>query len=119
MAVSPNVNDLHTRATTNSAACYIFGQRTVIAGSLRLSYVVEIAFSGSWPDPSGLKSALNSNLGSENVINFSSTATSVEFYAPAEDSAQTKVVHWDDKISTSIYAFSGNMVTPTIRYPAV
>ena len=119
MASSPNVNDLQPRATTKSATCYIFGQRTVIGGNLRLSHLVEIAFSGSWPDPAGLKSALNTNLGSENVVNFVWTATSVEFYAPAEDSAGTMAIHWDSQISNSIYSFSGNTIRPTIKYPAV
>lgn len=119
MAENPNANVLEPRATTKSTTCYIFGQEITIAGKLRFSHLVEITFLGSWPSPSGLQSILNTKLGSENVIRFSSTATSAEFYAPAVDSTGAKAVYWDSQIAASIYAFSGNTYTPNIRYPAV
>ena len=117
METSPNVRDLTPRATGLTATCNIYTATSATPNVPDNSYFVEIRFSGSWPAPAGLQSVLNTNLGSGNVIQFTSTATDARFFAPGRSGGN--IVFWDSQISNSISTFSGQGVSVTCQYPGV
>ena len=103
---------------TLTASCYVYTASSGTPGVPKYAYYYDIFLNGGWPNPSGLQAQLNTTLGSENVLQFTSVTGGANFFAPAL--VNQKIVHWDSQVAASIKAFSGSAnVVVTPQYPGL
>lgn len=111
--ISDETSPQLTPRDTLTASCNIFTASSGTPNVPQYAYYIEIFLNGGWPAASGLQSQLNSNLGSGNVLQFTTVSGGVAFFAPAL--VNQEIVYWDSQVAASIKAFSGSAsvaVTP-------